>query len=77
MPAASETFVALKGGLTVPVAPLLLVFQLQERGFTLSQEGDVLVIRPRRLLTDADCQAITRWKHHILALLAYEPPEVS
>ena len=73
---ASE-YVPLNGGLTVPAAPLLLIFRLQERGFTLEQEGDVLVVRPRHLLTTDDCQQITRWKHHIFALLTYEAPEVA
>ena len=49
MSAASDRFVYLKGELTVPVEPLLLIFALQERGFTLTPEGDnVLVVQPSR-----------------------------
>jgi hypothetical protein len=72
----SDRYVLLSGGLSVPVAPLLLVFELEERGFRLTRAGDELIVRPGPRLTDVDCQRIRRWKAHILALLDYQPPEV-
>ena len=70
-------FIHLRGGLTVPVEPLLLVFDLQERGFTLTPEdGETLVVQPYNKLTRTDCEQIRRWKRHVLALLSYEAPEV-
>ncbi len=68
----ASDYVLLRGGLAVPVAPLLLLFQLEERGLTLAQDGDDLIVRPRERLTADDCQQIRRWKMHLLALLAYE-----
>jgi hypothetical protein len=43
--------VVLRGGLTVPVEGMLLVFQLQKRGFSLTPDGDGLVVRPHDKLT--------------------------
>ena len=77
MAAGSETYVSLRGGLTVPVEPLRLVFELQDRGFTLSQDGDALLVQPYQQLTPDDCRQIRLWKRHILALLTYEPPELA
>ena len=67
-------YVHLRGGLTVPVAPLLLVFRLQERGFSLTPDGDALIVQPYERLTRTDCDQIRRWKRHLLALLNYEAP---
>jgi hypothetical protein len=75
MPAGSE-LVFLRGGLVVPSAPYLLALELEERGFTLSQEGDVLVVTPPERLTRIDCQEIRRWKPHLLALINYRAPEM-
>ena len=72
----ASDYVLLRGGLAVPAAPLILLFKLQERGCTLAQDGDDLIIRPRERLTANDCQQIRRWKTHLLALLAYEVPNV-
>jgi hypothetical protein len=65
----------LRGGLTVPIEPLILIFELQERGFVLTPEDtDTLVVQPHHRLTAEDCAAICRWKLHILALLEYRAP---
>lgn len=69
-------YVLLKGGLAVPAAPLILLFQLEERGLTFMQDGEDLIVKPRERLTEDDCRQIRRWKTHILALLAYEAPYV-
>jgi hypothetical protein len=76
-PAASDRLVTLAGGLTVPAEPLLLLFDLQERKFVLTVDGDTLVVEPHDRLTSDDCRAIRRWKWHILALLEYQAPEVA
>jgi hypothetical protein len=67
--------VSLRGGLTVPAEPLLLIFELERRGFTLETEGeDTLIVQPHDRLTREDCARIRRWKFHILSLVAYEAP---
>jgi hypothetical protein len=65
-----------KGGWAGPVAPLQLIFDLEARGFTLRQDGYDLLVEPRSRLTPDDCQALRRWKEHILDLLGYEAPEL-
>ncbi len=64
-----------RGGLTVPAEPLRLMFEMEDRGFTLTREGDVLVVTPSNPLTAEDAVRLRRWKFHILSLLDYEPPE--
>ncbi len=69
---ASTEFVVLRDGPIVPVAPYLLLLDLERRGFTLRVENTtVLVVTPPERLTDADCIAIRRWKAHLLMLIAY------
>ena len=72
----TSDFVTLRGGLVVPAQSCLLAFELEDRGFTLSRNGDVLVVQPHERLTRDDCSRIRRWKLHLLALLDYTPPEV-
>lgn len=62
------------GGLTVPVAAIQLLWGLQGRGFVLEACGDDLEVWPAHELTDADRALLRRWKPHVRALLAYEPP---
>jgi hypothetical protein len=77
MGASSDRFVQLHGGPLLPVEPILLAFELEERGFTLTRlDGDVLSVQPYDRLTREDCSRIKRWKWHVLALLDYVPPEV-
>lgn len=73
--AASE-FVTLRAGITCPVTPILLMIDLESRGFKLAQDGDVLVVQPYQQLTADDCTEIRRWKAHLLALLTYTPQDV-
>jgi len=73
---AASDYVTLRMGITCPVAPILLLLSLEERGFSFKQDGDALLVQPFQQLTAEDCQAITRWKPHLLALLAYAHPEV-
>ena len=73
--AASEAgeLVMLKGGLVVPVPPLRLLWQLEERGLTVSRDGDYLLVQPHQQLTLEDCAQIRRWKPQLLALVEYRP----
>jgi hypothetical protein len=65
-------FVVLRGGLTLPVAAIRLALDLEAKGLHLGVDGDMLLVGPRELLTDADRDLIRRWKPHLLALLAYD-----
>jgi hypothetical protein len=76
MPAESERFVQL-AGLILPVEAFILTLQLEERGFTLTPDGDDIIVRPFSQLTPEDCRQLRRWKRHVLAVLSYEPPRVS
>lgn len=60
-------------GLTLPVEALRLLWDLESRGFQVTRDGADLIIRPFSHLTAADRAALTRWKPHILAVLAYVP----
>lgn len=73
----SADYVLLKGGLSLPLEPLLLGLDLERRGFQLRREGsDTLVVTPPEQLTADDCTRIRRWKAHLLAILDYQPPDV-
>lgn len=76
MQAGSERYVSLRGGLTVPLEPLLLVLDLEARGFRLVPDGDWIIVAPFSQLTDDEQQLLRRWKFHVLALLDYRAPEV-
>ena len=73
----SENYVLLRGGLAVPVAPILLLTDLTFRGVELQRAGDDLCVRPWSLVTDEERIALHRWKSHVIALLEYEPPALS
>jgi RNase P/RNase MRP subunit p29 len=68
----TSDFVTLKGGLIVPAQSCLLAFELEDRGFKLSRDGNVLVVQPHDRLTRYDCSRIRRWKWHLLSLLDYK-----
>ncbi len=70
----SEDFVVLVGGLTIPREAVHVAIDLELRGMTLQATGQTLTVSPRARLTDEDRAAIRRWKLHLLALLAYDPP---
>lgn len=77
MQAVSDRFVVLRGGLTLPADAVLLALSLESRGFTLTADGPDLVVCPGSQLTPADRENIRRWKMHLLAIIAYEAPEVA
>src|SRR5262245_24030698 len=64
-------YVMLPGGLALPIQPILLALELEERGFQITRDGSDLVVQPRRLLTLDDCCCIRRWKSHLLALVTH------
>jgi hypothetical protein len=63
----------LRGGLTVPVDPVVLLLDLERRGFRLWRDGDDIVLEPWSQLTEADRASLARWKAHVLSLLTYIP----
>ena len=71
----SEDFVVLVGGLTVPREAVHVAIDLELRGMRLEATGNTLRVSPGSRLTDGDRAAIRRWKLHLLALLAYDPPK--
>ena len=72
----SDRYVLLPGGLALPVEPILLAMELEDRGFTLrKEEPDTLSVQPYQRHTREDCTRIRRWKPHLLALVSYVPPE--
>jgi hypothetical protein len=72
----TDRYVTLKGGPTLPVEPIMLALELEERGFRMTREGDdTLSVQPYERLTREDCTRIRRWKYYLLALLDYTPPE--
>jgi hypothetical protein len=68
-------YVLLPSGLALPVEPILIVGELENRGFKLTGEGDDILITPFSKLTNDDKQRLKTWKRHILALLSYESRE--
>ena len=73
MPITSENsgFVTLPDGIVVPATAALLAIELERRGCHLSLDADVLVVRPRGLLTDEDRALIRRWKEPLKAIVAH------
>ena len=65
----SET-VVLKGGLTVPLAALQLLWDLESRGCAIRQEAErAPFVGPRNAVTDADAAAIRHYRNELLALV--------
>ena len=65
-------YVMLRGGLVLPVCSVLLLLDLEARGFMLSRDGDDIVVSPFSRLTDDDKKQLKLWKRHVLALVDYE-----
>jgi hypothetical protein len=64
-------FVTLRNGPTVPLAPLRLLWALEDRGCRFRLDGDDIVINPKGLITDADRAQLKHWKVHVRALIDY------
>ena len=69
---APPEFVTLRGGLTVPLPALRLVWDFEERGFCLgvTPAGDV-EIQPTAALNNRDRAAIQKWRRHLAAVVHY------
>ena len=72
--AVSDRYVVLRGGLTLPVEPVIFALKLEERGFRLRRDGGTLIVQPANELTPEDRQCIRRWKHHLVTVIEYEAP---
>ena len=75
MAADCDRYVVLKGGLALPIAPVLLALDLERRGFTLERDDQDIFISPYSKLTDDDRSNLKAWKQHVLALIDYVQPE--
>jgi hypothetical protein len=74
---APRGFIALKGGLVLPVEVIELALDLERRGIPLATDADHQFIVPNdSRLTETDCAAITRWRLHLGAAVEYRAPEV-
>lgn len=71
-----DQYVHLRGGLSVPAAPVLLLLDLEAKGFKVTRDGDDIIVCPASQLSDDDKRQIKLWKRHCLVLLDYTPPEV-
>jgi hypothetical protein len=77
MSADSERYVCLKDGPIVPVAPILLLLDLEAKGFRLERDGNDILIHPASKLSDEDREQLKLWKAHVLAMLDYIPTAVA
>lgn len=67
--------IELRGGLLVQSDALDLALALEQRGLTLAAKDGVLLVSPGSALSADDRVAVQRWKRHLLAIAAYQPPE--
>lgn len=67
--------IELAGGLLVQSDAIALALVLEQRGLTLTAKDGVLLVSPGSLLSADDRVAVQRWKRHLLAIAAYQPPE--
>jgi len=68
----STETVILRGGLSVPLPALRLLWDLEARGFHVRQgEDGALLVSPRSRLTPDDDQAIRTYRDELKALVAY------
>lgn len=63
--------VTLRGGLTVPLPALQVLWDLEHRGLDLQLDGADIVVRPKGRLTEADREQLRRLKPHVIALISY------
>ena len=73
----SSEVVVLGGELVMPLAPVLLLLDLEDRGFQVNRNSGDIAIRPFSRLTRADRDALNRWKRDVLTLLNYRAPEIA
>jgi hypothetical protein len=66
-----DRFVTHKDGMVVPAPAYCLLLDLERRDFSITGEGDMLMVHPPERLTREDCTRIRRWKWHLLMLIDY------
>lgn len=64
-----DRFVIFRDGTVVPAPAYCLLLDLERRGFTLTIDGSILVVRPPERLTRQDVASIRRWKFHLMHLI--------
>ena len=62
--------VVLRCGLSVPVTALRLLWDLENRGFSLCVEAGRLVVSPWSQVTAAEDRAIRRYRYDLLRLVS-------
>jgi hypothetical protein len=70
------TLIALKGGPAVSLETLQLLWELENRGFSVVRLGDRLQVHPPSALTTGDVARIRHHRDHLLALVDYCAAEV-
>ena len=68
--ATTET-VVLKGGVSVSLDALKVLWNLEDRQFLLSVDGDSLLVQPQASITVADDAAIRQHRNELIALVRY------
>ena len=63
--------VVLRGGEVVPFDALRLLWELEDRAFSIRRDGDELVIRPGSRLSFAERAAVRRHRDALLMLVNY------
>jgi hypothetical protein len=71
MRVATNSAVVLRGGVSVPLSALRLLWDLEARGFSLTQDGEALMVAPRSRLNTEDDAAIRQHRDELLALVRY------
>jgi hypothetical protein len=71
MPAVTESVIVLRGGLTVPLGALQVLWDLEARGFDISEDAGMLVVAPKSRITADDDQAIREHRDELLTLVKY------
>ena len=64
----------LRDGPVLPLDVVLLALNLEDRGFLLFRQDDILKVRQASAgveLSEADQQNIRKWKQHLLAVVDY------
>ena len=62
----------MKGGLSVPLSALDLLWRLEREGFDIRIDGDgSVLIGPRQRLSQHDREAITEYRDYLRALVRY------
>ena len=67
----ASSLITLKGGLTVSLDTLRLLWAFEDRGCTVKRDAGDLLVGPRGLVTDDEREQIRAHRQELLALVAY------